>query len=604
MVVMRRVPGGCQEGATTALPPRPVSRHVAAGAAARRRNTTHVIATDAEEVEVVADADTAVDAPGTDDDSSSTSSNAPAALTSKGLGVVRGHTLPPVPPENVHWVCDVDGIERMRRAVLDLNTVDGGNPTTREGYPPVVGLDGEWKPGSRTPVSILQVATRTEAFVVDLFACAPADSPACETFDAFLHDMLQTRELYKLGFSFGYDLSRMRASYPHLASLRAGEPKSMIDVKQVAYSASANRMNLRIGLATLTKFALGATLSKQEQCSDWARRPLTKAQLAYAAADAFYLNLIFDKCVAKSNGKLLTRLDEMVAMGDPRAKGKHLPRKAKKALKKQMALSARLMQQAGGGKPLGHAQRERDMENVNVNVENALSSVGAACEKGRKGAVKLLSGGADVRQGKRASRGSSVEVWANAAVLYLSVGQPGKGKHGVGDFWEEKVAAGGGGDGGEDCAGDIIMRPHEASFVGVAPEVMARFSGALTSRIRTMADAAEDTSPAAAEPQGVGKGEEGTKDEEEGESLRERARVEESKQQTALLFMRRPPGHYVFCGRLEAVNGGGGGGGEDGNPVGWLRLVDTAPLRSSSTFHQLIGCRLLPEAPAAEVQEA
>ena len=123
------------------------------------------------------------------------------------------------------------------------------------------------------------------------------------------------------------------------------------------------------------------------------------------------------------------------------------------------------------------------------------------------------------------------------------------------------------------------------------------------SRIRTMADAAEDTSPAAAEPQGVGKGEEGTKDEEEGESLRERARVEESKQQTALLFMRRPPGHYVFCGRLEAVNGGGGGGGEDGNPVGWLRLVDTAPLRSSSTFHQLIGCRLLPEAPAAEVQE-
>ena len=48
-----------------------------------------------------------------------------------------------------------------------------------------------------------------------------------------------------------------------------------MDVKQLAYSASANRMNLRIGLATLTKFVLGATLSKQEQCSDWARRPLT-----------------------------------------------------------------------------------------------------------------------------------------------------------------------------------------------------------------------------------------------------------------------------------------------------------------------------------------
>jgi hypothetical protein len=49
-----------------------------------------------------------------------------------------------------------------------------------------VGLDGEWKPGSRTPVSILQVATRTDAFVVDLFAVAKRDAPddAREAFDA------------------------------------------------------------------------------------------------------------------------------------------------------------------------------------------------------------------------------------------------------------------------------------------------------------------------------------------------------------------------------------------------------------------------------------
>ena len=199
----------------------------------------------------------------------------------------------------------------------------------------------------------------------------------------------------------GYDLSRMRASYPHLTSLRGGEPKAMVDVKQLAYSASANRMNLRIGLATLTKFVLGATLSKAEQCSDWARRPLAVPQLvvlyklnpvetrilkapgfqplslsseklvskfafrwvnlyrytlAYAAADAFYLNLIFDKCVAKSNGKLLQNLDEVVALGDPRAKGKHLPRKAKKAFKKQAALASRLMKSAAGGNPLGHTQ--------------------------------------------------------------------------------------------------------------------------------------------------------------------------------------------------------------------------------------------------------
>lgn len=181
------------------------------------------------------------------------------------------------------------------------------NPTTREGFPPIVGLDTEWKPGDN-PVSILQVATRTEAFVVDLFAVTPSGSPACQAFDAFLGDMLSSDTVLKLGFSFETDLSGLRTSYPHLTSL-GGKSIAMVDVKQLAYSASAlHMMRGRIGLATLTKSVLGATLSKKQQCSNWARRPLTKAQLAYAAADAFYLNLIFDMCVAKSNGKLLTQL--------------------------------------------------------------------------------------------------------------------------------------------------------------------------------------------------------------------------------------------------------------------------------------------------------
>jgi hypothetical protein len=142
-------------GATTALPVvrRRAVQHAATAAAAGRHASAYVIAID-EEAPV--DTKTPPTPPAT--------GSGPAALTSKGLGVERNQTLPPVPPEHVHWVCDVDGIDRMRRAVFD------NNPTTREGYPPIVGLDGEWKPGARTPVSILQVATRTDAFVVDLFA--------------------------------------------------------------------------------------------------------------------------------------------------------------------------------------------------------------------------------------------------------------------------------------------------------------------------------------------------------------------------------------------------------------------------------------------------
>ena len=483
--------------------------------------------------------------------------NAPAALTSKALGVERGQTLPPVPGGRVHWVADAAGVAAMREAVMD----PARNPTTREGYPPIVGLDGEWKPGSRTPVSILQVATRTDAFVVDMFAVAKRDAPddAREAFDAFLHELLRSAEVYKLGFSFGYDLTRMKASYPHLASLREkGEPRAMVDVKQLAHAASANRSNLRVGLATLTKMVLGATLSKEQQCSDWSRRPLAAAQLAYAAADAFYLNLIFDKCLEKSHGKLLGSLDDIVAMGDPRAKGKHLPRKAKKALKKQAALAARLTRGAGGGglgAPGGGSGRRPDVAEVNVDFSATLASVGQAIAGGRKGVARLLSSDKDVRAAKR---GGAVERWANAAVLYLSVGAPGK-KARAGEFWEE----------GE--RGDLFMRPDEATLEGTEAAITRTpLAACLSSARGKRVCGAED--PEAEEACDVAADDDAADD-----------------APAALLFMRRPPGNYVFCGRLETTPGA----------PGVVRLVDAAALRQGSTFHQLVGCRLREAPPRA-----
>jgi hypothetical protein len=479
---------------------------------------------------------------------------------------------------------------------------DARNPTTAEGHPPVVGLDGEWKPGSRTPVSILQVATRTDAFVVDLFATAPPDAPACDALDAFLADLLGSETVYKLGFSFGYDLTRMRASYPHLRSLRvgAGHPpaRAMIDVKQVAHVASANRMNTRVGLATLTKFTLGAVLSKAEQCSDWSRRPLTAAQLSYAAADAFYLCVIFDKCAFKSNGKVLTKLEEIVLLGDPREKGKHLPRKAKKAFKKQAELARRLQKQVerAGGEVLGHAQREADARDVIVDVPATLSGVGKTVDGGRRGAARLLGGGKDVRASKGAARGAAVERWANAAVLYLSVGDPKKGTAGGkgGAFWEED--------------GDVLFKPSDACFAGAAEADVRVFSAASSGRIGSVADVAAPPPP----PEDEEEEEEGDvgarplKEEEEkeedgargGEPEPEASGDGKRPADAALLFMRRPPGPFAYCGRLEAVEGGGGGNGNgNGGGVGTLRVVDGAALRSSPVFHQLVGCRLLPCAP-------
>jgi hypothetical protein len=275
---------------------------------------------------------------------------------------------------------------------------------------------------------------------------------------------------------------------------------------------------------------LGATLSKEQQCSDWSRRPLSAAQVAYAAADAFYLNLIFDKCVEKSHGKLLLSLDDVVKLGDPRAKGKHLPRKAKKALKKQAALAARLTKHANGGgfgAAGGGSGRRPDVQEVNVDLSSIIagSCVGQATAGGRKGVARLLSADKDVRAAKR---GGAVERWANAAVLYLSVGAPGK-KTGAGEFWEE-------GEGG-----DLFMRPDEAALQGA----------------EEACDVGDDD--------------------------------DETSAPAALLFMRRPPGNYVFCGRLESAPGAKGA----------VRLVDAAALREGSTFHQLVGCRLREAPPRA-----
>ena len=234
--------------------------------------------------------------------------------------------LPHVPPANIHWVCDVKSVEKMRDAVLGAE----GNPTTREGHPPLVGVsseerypllvgvggdpplvevDGEWSPVYRK-VCILQVATRKKVFVVDLLAVASSGSPACHAFDALLNDMLTSETVYKLGLTFDEDLRRMRCSYPHLTSLHGGRgaPNAVVDVRQLVYPASANKTHVDVGLATLTKFVLGAKLRPVKARPNWARRPLKKSQLAYAAANAYYLILIFDTCVAQSNTKLLTHL--------------------------------------------------------------------------------------------------------------------------------------------------------------------------------------------------------------------------------------------------------------------------------------------------------
>jgi hypothetical protein len=235
----------------------------------------------------------------------------------------------------------------------DPSDASDGSDAAIGALPRVVGLDAEWRPTSGTPVAVLQIATRHEVFLVDMItlmadggggkeqprqpastepppptttttidsastteAAAPDPSsslppsssatPATKTtttivagsvlLDEFLGELLSSASVLKLGFGFGYDLSRMQRSYPNLRSV-FGPTEGLVDVKAVTLCAFPEKVKLaKAGLATVVASVLGMFIDKTEQCSDWQRRPLTASQLEYAAADAHCLTVLFDRC--------------------------------------------------------------------------------------------------------------------------------------------------------------------------------------------------------------------------------------------------------------------------------------------------------------------
>ena len=56
------------------------------------------------------------------------------------------------------------------------------------------------------------------------------------------------------------------------------------------------------GLKDIVKRVYGKAFSKYEQCSGWANRPLRRAQMHYAALDAFVLIKLYKKEGLKQGG--------------------------------------------------------------------------------------------------------------------------------------------------------------------------------------------------------------------------------------------------------------------------------------------------------------
>ena len=222
-------------------------------------------------------------------------------------------------------VCFVDSaalVDAMAADVCDPHGAVHHRPDTSSdvALPPVVALDAEWRPyasgGQATPVALLQVGTRRRVYLIDTLALAASGS--LDALDAFLRQLLCAPEIIKLGFGLKHDLARLAASYPQqLPSLRlqrgggqpAARPCAVLELRDAAIAAAIDvlpsspqggRRLAYCGLKSLCRLVLDQQLDKTAQLSDWAARPLSRQQTAYAAADVAVCCAIFDSLMTRS----------------------------------------------------------------------------------------------------------------------------------------------------------------------------------------------------------------------------------------------------------------------------------------------------------------
>ena len=148
---------------------------------------------------------------------------------------------------------------------------------------------------------LIQLAGDSEVVIIDAMAegldLAPLrDLFACETVTKVFHAARQDIEIFVLRF---------------------GEaPRPMFDTQIAAMVAGFGD---QVGYDSLVGGLTGATIDKVHRFSDWAARPLSDAQVAYAAADVTHLREVYDRLCARltAEGRLEWVTEEMAALTNP-----------------------------------------------------------------------------------------------------------------------------------------------------------------------------------------------------------------------------------------------------------------------------------------------
>lgn len=166
------------------------------------------------------------------------------------------------------------------------------------------GLDTEFIPENRLfpELCLIQVAAPGLEAVVDPLALEDL---------APIHELISDPAVTKVVHSGKHDFD----IFHHAAGV---VPKNVFDT-QIAAAVIGHGKRTQVALRALVAGFVGRELSKQQQMSDWKRRPLTPRQVDYAISDVRYLLPLRDRLVIRA--RRMRRSDwleeEMVPLTEP-----------------------------------------------------------------------------------------------------------------------------------------------------------------------------------------------------------------------------------------------------------------------------------------------
>jgi len=135
----------------------------------------------------------------------------------------------------------------------------------------LLGFDTETRPsfkkGKINPVSLLQIASSTQAFLIRINKIGLPQEIA---------EILANEEVKKIGLAIKDDIKILQ-------DITSFEPRSFLDLQDYVGDFGIEARSLK----KIAAIVLRQRISKSQQVSNWEREDLTEAQLVYAATDAW-----------------------------------------------------------------------------------------------------------------------------------------------------------------------------------------------------------------------------------------------------------------------------------------------------------------------------